>query len=40
MIFFEIDPMIFSYRSIRSNFGVGEIFENTVLFASIYNSVP
>ena len=38
--FLEIDPMIFSYRSNRSNFGVGEIFENTVLFASIYNRVP
>ena len=36
----EIDPMIFSYRSIRSNFGVGEIFEKIVLFASIYNRVP
>ena len=37
--FLEIDPTIFSYRSIRSNFGVGEIFENTVLFASIYNQI-
>ena len=23
----EVNPTIFSYRSIRSNFGVGEIFE-------------